>query len=96
MVRAGIQPAERQAQCLADEEMQHNTGIIVTYLLDQIPEFRRLADLRRKVNQTVLGVILLMLNLDRDGKTQPARSTLRSNVVMPIKRAKRHLNLTSI
>ena len=95
MVRAGIEPVGRQAQCLADEEMKHNTGIIVTYLLDRVPEFRRLADLRQKVNLTVLGVILLMLNLDRDGKTKLVTSTFKSNVVMSIKRAKRHLNLTS-
>ena len=48
---AGIQPVGYQALCPADQEMQHNTGIIVTYLLDQVPEFRKLAELRRKVNQ---------------------------------------------
>jgi hypothetical protein len=50
LARAGLQPAGHQALCPAHQEMQHNTGIIVTYLLDQVPEFRRLAELRRKVN----------------------------------------------
>lgn len=48
LARAGLQPVGHQALCPADQEMQHNTGIIVTYLLDQVPEFRRLAELRRK------------------------------------------------
>jgi hypothetical protein len=51
LVRAGLQPVGHQTLCPADQEMQHNTGIIVTYLLNQVPEFRRLAELRRKVSQ---------------------------------------------
>lgn len=51
LVRAGLQPVGYEALCPADQEMQHNTGIIVTYLLDQVPEFRRLAELRRMANQ---------------------------------------------
>jgi hypothetical protein len=31
LARAGLYPEDHQAQCLADQEMQHNTGIIVTY-----------------------------------------------------------------
>jgi ribosome biogenesis protein Tsr3 len=50
LARVGLQPIGQQALCPADQEMQHNTSIIVTYLLDQVPQFRRLAELRRKVN----------------------------------------------
>jgi len=50
LTRAGLLPGGREAVSLADQEMQHNTGIIVAYL-KQVPEFRRLAQLQQKANQ---------------------------------------------
>jgi hypothetical protein len=49
LVSAGLYPSDHQALCLAEREMRHITSIIITYLY-QFPEFRRLAELWRKVN----------------------------------------------
>ncbi|KAK8029515.1 FtsJ-like methyltransferase family protein [Apiospora rasikravindrae] len=48
LVLAGFKPAGQHASSTPDREMESNTEIIVMHLLDQVPEFRRLADLRRK------------------------------------------------
>ncbi|KAK7972420.1 hypothetical protein PG988_006554 [Apiospora saccharicola] len=48
LVLAGFKPAGQHASSTPDREMERNTEIIVMHLLDQVPEFRRLADLRRK------------------------------------------------
>lgn len=49
LVRAGLQRQGRMASCLTDQAMQRGTSIIVAYLLDQVPEFLGLAELRRQV-----------------------------------------------
>ncbi|CAJ2508615.1 Uu.00g136410.m01.CDS01 [Anthostomella pinea] len=48
LTRAGLQPAGHVASCVADQEIQDNTSIIVTYLLEQVEEYRTLANLRRQ------------------------------------------------
>ncbi|KAK8036758.1 hypothetical protein PG994_015255 [Apiospora phragmitis] len=48
LVLAGFKPAGQHASSAPDREMESNTEVIVMHLLDQVPEFRRLADLRRK------------------------------------------------
>jgi len=53
LARASLLPGGRKVECVANQEMQHNTSIIVAYL-DQVPEFHRLAELRRKVNHPSL------------------------------------------
>ena len=50
LVRAGLQPAGHQTLHPAGQEMEQNTATIVSFLLESVPEFRKLADLRRKVH----------------------------------------------
>ena len=54
LVRAGLQPAAQHVLCPADQWKQRNTSIIINYLLDRVPEFQKLAELRRKVNRKSL------------------------------------------
>lgn len=49
LVRAGLQPAGYKAESVADQDAQKCTRVIVTFLLNNDAEYRRLADLRRSV-----------------------------------------------
>ncbi|KAL5603898.1 hypothetical protein FOVSG1_006648 [Fusarium oxysporum f. sp. vasinfectum] len=48
LVRAGLQRQGRISSSPADQVIQRRTSIIVTYLLDEVPEFLELAELRRQ------------------------------------------------
>ncbi|KAG7424424.1 hypothetical protein Forpi1262_v014342 [Fusarium oxysporum f. sp. raphani] len=48
LARAGLQRQGRISSSLTDQVIQRGTSIIVTYLLDEVPEFLELAELRRQ------------------------------------------------
>ncbi|KAJ4025852.1 hypothetical protein NW758_014589 [Fusarium oxysporum] len=51
LARAGLQRQGRISSSLTDQVIQRGTGIIVTYLLDEVPEFLELAELRRQTRR---------------------------------------------
>ncbi|KAF5694425.1 methyltransferase family like protein [Fusarium denticulatum] len=48
LARAGLQRQGRISSSLTDQVIQRGISIIVTYLLDEVPEFLELAELRRQ------------------------------------------------
>jgi hypothetical protein len=97
LARAGLQRQGRISSSLTDQVIQRSTSIIVTYLLDEVPEFLELAELRRQVR--ILkgsGYCGLMLTRHRDGRTLRAIATSIINVVRQTRRINKHRNITIV
>ncbi|KAJ4073260.1 hypothetical protein NW761_014299 [Fusarium oxysporum] len=64
LARAGLQRQGRISSSLTDQVIQRGTGIIVTYLLDEVPEFLELAELRRD-GRTLRAIATSIINVVR-------------------------------